>query len=378
MMSPANQVPAVTGLAASALAKLSLYTVRSPDGTVLAGTTIFDVNFRGFPAATTFTGLHIHDGTAAVNGSVTINTGLGAGDASVVTPTGSGNLYKTVAVSTAAGIATLSAITLNPENAYVNLHTTVNPGGAVRNQLATAYATLPTVNAITSNPDTKTTTLAPAEILSIYGQNLAKYTSDLSGLGALTALPTSLNGVKVTIGGKAAPLYYVGGMQINAQVPVDVATGPQPAIVTSPNGVSAPFTVMVATAAPAIYFDPVSGTAAILKNSDYSLVTTDNPAMAGDVLLVYLTGLGQTTPPLQTGNLQPGGPLNMTGPVTATIGGQNALIVYSIASPGFAGLYQVALTVPTGVTGSVPLILKAGPAQANSVNVPLKGGLTYP
>src|SRR5438105_5494403 len=87
----------------------------------------------------------------------------------------------------------------------------------------------------------------------------------------------------------------------------------------------------IAAAAPAIYFDPVSGTGAILKNSNFSLVTPDNPAKAGDVVLIYLTGMGQTTPSLQTGNLQPGTALNNTVQPTVTIGGQNAAIVYSIA-----------------------------------------------
>lgn len=370
-MSPANEVPPITGLAASAAAKLSLYTVRNPDGSILAGTTIFDIDYRGFPAPTTLTGLHIHDGTAVVAGPVTINTGL-SGDAPVVTDSGSGNVYKTVTVSTTAGIATLNAISLNPENAYVNMHTTVNPGGAVRSQLAAVNTALPSINAVTSNPDTKTLPLAPAEIFTVYGLNLAKYTSDLSGFYLPTALPLSLDGVKVSVGGKSAPLYYVGPFQINGQVPVDVATGPQPVIVTTANGASTAFMATVSAAAPAIYFDPVSGTAAILKNIDYSLVTSDNPAKAGDVLLVYLTGLGQTTPPLQTGNLQTGSALNNTTTVTATIGGQPAPVVYSIASPGFAGLYQVAVTVPSGVTGSAALVLKTGTATSNTVNIPVK------
>src|SRR5207249_2187869 len=105
------------------------------------------------------------------------------------------------------------------------------------------------------------------------------------------------------------------------------------------------------------------------KNRDFSLVTPANPARAGDVVLIYLTGLGQTTPALQTGNLQPGTALNNTGPVTVTIGGQNALVVYSIASPGFAGLYQIAVTVPSGVTGFSDVVVKAGTATSNTVKL---------
>jgi uncharacterized protein (TIGR03437 family) len=56
----------------------------------------------------------------------------------------------------------------------------------------------------------------------------------------------------------------------------------------------------------------------------------------------------------------------------ATIGGTTATVPYSIASPCFAGLYQIAVTVPAGVTGSVPLQLAVGGANSNSVTIPVQ------
>jgi uncharacterized protein (TIGR03437 family) len=52
-----------------------------------------------------------------------------------------------------------------------------------------------------------------------------------------------------------------------------------------------------------------------------------------------------------------------------TIGGKDAAVVYSIATPGFAGLYQTAVRVPDGVSGSSALVLKIGAASSNSVNL---------
>ena len=75
---------------------------------------------------------------------------------------------------------------------------------------------------------------------------------------------------------------------------------------------------------------------------------------------------------MQTGALvQPSaGGFNNTGSVSVTIGGQNAGVVYSIASPGYAaGLYQTAVTVPSGLSGTVQLVLKAGNASSNAVNL---------
>jgi uncharacterized protein (TIGR03437 family) len=145
-----------------------------------------------------------------------------------------------------------------------------------------------------------------------------------------------------------------------------VATGSQPVVVNNGNGGSTAFNVTVAAAAPAIFFSPV---AAVLKNSDFSLVSATNPAKANDVILVYATGLGQTTPAITTGGIVASDAIDNTTTVTATIGGQPATVVYSIASPGFAGLYQVALRVPAGVTGSSPIVLTQGTVKSNSVNI---------
>jgi uncharacterized protein (TIGR03437 family) len=59
-------------------------------------------------------------------------------------------------------------------------------------------------------------------------------------------------------------------------------------------------------------------------------------------------------------------------PVTATIGGKEATVVYSIASPGFVGLYQVAITVPSGITGSSAVILTQNGVKANTINIPVQ------
>src|SRR5205823_3067886 len=104
---------------------------------------VFDSNYRGFPADTMFVGFHIHDGTAAVNGPVIINTGIGSGAAAVPAgPTGSGNLHYTVFASPAdatfaAETATINDLFDNPNNHYVNIHTVPHPGGEIRSQVRT-------------------------------------------------------------------------------------------------------------------------------------------------------------------------------------------------------------------------------------------------
>jgi uncharacterized protein (TIGR03437 family) len=219
--------------------------------------------------------------------------------------------------------------------------------------------------AISASLDRNATTVAPGGLISIFGSNLVKVATDLSGWAGNT-LPFSLNGTSVDIGGKHAPVLYVGPGQINAQVPVDVPIGAQTLVVTSVIGPSASFRVSVAAAAPSIFFYPV---AAVLKSSDFSVVSSANPVTAGDTIFIYATGLGQTTPALATGGVVPAGTSPATATVTVTIGGKNAPVISSVAAPFPPGLYQVAVQVPSGITGSVPVVIQEGDAKSNAVTV---------
>ena len=81
--------------------------------------------------------------------------------------------------------------------------------------------------------------------------------------------------------------------------------------------------------------------------------------------------MGQTTPPLATGQTVPSGHHYDTATVTVTIGGVNANVIYSIAAPPYvAGLYQMAVTVPAGLaTGSQPVVATSGGMQSNTIMV---------
>jgi uncharacterized protein (TIGR03437 family) len=367
-MLPSNETPPIAGLDASAPAEIGLYTIRNADGSVAAGTVNFGIAAR-FPAAASFTGLHIHSGAAGVAGPVVIPTNVG-GDNVVVSDNGSASIFRWVLVGDRTGVQLLNSILQNPASAYVNLHTSVNPGGAVRAQLGGALPA-PLANAVAANVST-IKGLAPGTIASIYGQNLAAVAADLTGFFQITALPTSLNGVSVTIGGVKAPLYYVGPAQINAEVPYEVQTGNQNIVVTTAAGTST-LTATVSGAAPSIFIvDAAANVGTVVKSADFSLVTAKNPVKVGDTIIVYSTGLGQTTPAVKTGVLvvpPSATSFNNTVTVGVTIDGKSSNVAYSIASPNFTGLYQTAVTVPIGVSGAVPLVLSIGNTPSNSVIV---------
>ena len=90
-MSSANEV-AKTTESETAPAVVTLHTLRNEDGSVAAGTVFFDVNYR-MPGATTFTGLHIHDAPAGVNGGITIPM-VPTFDPNFTSDTGFGNYWN--------------------------------------------------------------------------------------------------------------------------------------------------------------------------------------------------------------------------------------------------------------------------------------------
>jgi uncharacterized protein (TIGR03437 family) len=366
-MLPSNETPPIAGLNATAPSAASIYTIRNADGTVAAGTVNFDVNAR-FPGATTFNNLHIHAGAAGIAGSPTIGTDLGSKNVS--SDTGNVNISKWVTTD-ATSSASLNGTLSNPSNFYMNLHTSDNPGGAVRSQLG-AVPVAPNATAAAPNVST-VKNLAPGTIASIYGTNLAAVAADLTGFApTITALPNSLNGVSVKIGGTTAPLYYVGPGQINAEVPYETTAGNQSIVVTTAGGTSTVSAAATATAPSNFILDTPNNIGAVVKGADFSLITGNNKVNVGDLVVIYSTGLGQTTPAVQTGVLvvpPSATSFNNTATATVTVDGKNATVVYSIASPGFTGLYQTAFNVPSGVSGAVPLVLSVGGVAANTVNL---------
>ncbi|MFN7921274.1 MAG: CHRD domain-containing protein [Bryobacteraceae bacterium] len=365
--SPNNEVPSVTGLDASAIADVRLHTLRGEDGAVRAGLVVFDADYR-FPGDVEFTGMHVHDGPATDNGPVRLDSGLSSAR-SVKSATGFGNIWLASIVSTPEGLATMNSVLSSPELHYFNIHTTANPGGALRTQMGTARTASPVVNAVISAAgDASLKVAAPGELISVYGTGFARMQADLSGwLGA--RLPTALNGVSVTIAGRAAPLLFVGTDQINAQVPFETGAGEQQVIVRQGSASSVAVSLQVSASAPALFM--VGNVGAVVK-LDGSLVTATNQASVGDVLIAFGTGFGQTNPPLETGLLASTTTISNFGPVVVTLSGNPSEVLGAAATPGFVGLYQIAFRVPAGANGNAAMIVRMGNQQSNTVSVLVK------
>ena len=232
----------------------------------------------------------------------------------------------------------------------------------------------PTFPAITSNgignAASYTPRISPGALASIFGSGF--------GTGTFQAddgskWPTNANSVSVQVNGVAAPLYYVSPVQINFQVPWSTpTTGTVNIAVTVNGGRSNVAAVPVATAAPGL-FVLQSGQAAVL-NPDYSINDPSNPVKAGATIFAYLTGSGPVSPPAQDGV-----PASTTSLVyvqasnSATVGNQPATVSFAGLAPGFIGLVQMNIVVPTSLApGTYPLSVTIDGQTSNAAPITVK------
>jgi uncharacterized protein (TIGR03437 family) len=213
-------------------------------------------------------------------------------------------------------------------------------------------------------------TVVAGSLVSIFGTHLANETA-----GAVTLpLPKSLGGVRVLMDDIVLPLLTVSPLQINAQVPVELSGRSFANLTVRLNGVtSSSTTVLLSPAAPGIFTVERSGRGpgVVVHASDFSLVTAQRPARAGEFLSVFATGLGATTPSVASGSPASSTTLAVTRIApTATIAGITAPVRFSGMSPGFVGLYQVNLEVPAGLpNGQQTLILTSNGVNSNPVTI---------
>jgi uncharacterized protein (TIGR03437 family) len=208
--------------------------------------------------------------------------------------------------------------------------------------------------------------ISPGALASVFGSN---FTGDgLQAAAQSFPLSSNLGGVSVMVNGVAAPVLYASSSQINFQVPWETKTG-SATIAVSVNGVtSSTINATVQTAAPGIF---LIGSHAAVENSDSSLNSSSNPAKVGSTIQAFLTGAGAVSNQPADGTAAGSGPLSQdTSTPTATLGGQAADISFAGLAPGFVGLWQLNIVVPSGLSkGDVPLTVTVGGQTSSAANV---------
>ena len=212
--------------------------------------------------------------------------------------------------------------------------------------------------------------VAPGGLISVYGTNL----SPVNMASAEIPLPTALANSCLSVNGLPVPILYVSPTQVNAQMPYQ-EIGNVTLILRTPGGQSNNYNLVVEPNAPSVFLASLGGTTGIptvVRNDDNELVTASHPIhrKSNTALVIYLTGLGPTSPAVASGQPGPVSPLAVSNvQPTVTLGGTDLPVLFSGLAPGMVGVDQINVSVPFDVPDgmSVPLVISQG---AVSTSIP--------
>ncbi len=293
----------------------------------------------------------------------------------------SGNGYASL---TTAGAAQSQFYTINLLNGAATAVGAIGVNEVVRDiSVATTFvpsaqaAGLAAVNAASFVGDS----LAPDTITALFGSFQTQ--TGQSAVATTQPLPTTLGGLKVSVNGTDAGLFFVSNSQINFRVPGNIADGLAVITVTNANGTTRAGSITINRSAPGIFTANASGrgTAAGLATSDgINYVSLINPngteraidpgtAQRPNYLVLFTTGLRNTPA------ANPNDANGVAEAVTATIQGVTATVTYAGRHPDFEGLDQVNIIIPPQLAGAgqVNVRLSANGQVSNTATFTIGG-----
>ncbi len=223
--------------------------------------------------------------------------------------------------------------------------------------------------------------VSPGEIVTVFGSNIGPLSLARVQV-ADGQLATSAGGTQVLFDGTPAPMIYAVSGQVSAIVPYEVSGEAVTQVQVVYNGTASnTVEVPVALTAPALFTAYASGKGpGAILNQDSTINSAANPAAQGSIVILYGTGEGQTSPLGADGLLANSSTLPAPfAPVTATIGGQSAKVLYAGAAPSLvAGVLQVNAVLPANIGGGAqPVVLTVGGvASQTGVTVAIAGTAT--
>jgi trimeric autotransporter adhesin len=221
---------------------------------------------------------------------------------------------------------------------------------AIRLIQAAPTGGLPTISAIANGASNQTGAVAGGEIVVIYGSGLGP--AQLTTAGAGPQPPQQLNGVTVLVNGVPASLIYVSATQLSAIIPNGAAGANAQVVVQYQGQGSAPTTVPLTVASPALFTANSSGSGqALALDADGSANGASHPAAQGSALTLFVNGVLSQF---------------LAGVLSATIEGQPAAIISSTAVSTSPGVTAVQVQVPFGIPSgaAVSVIVQVGGASS--------------
>jgi len=215
--------------------------------------------------------------------------------------------------------------------------------------------------------------LAQGDIAAVFGD---QFTLGDPQLASAVPLPANLAGTQVFVNNQAAPLYFTSAGQIDFQVPFETPPGPATVRVDRNGQRGNSISVNIAASVPRFI---------LLNGGPYAIMTTpgnvltgipSHPVKSGDVVVIYMIGLGPTTPPVQTGAAAPANPLAVVNGVRVCFRPNLPVSVdtcndaaFAGLTPGFVGLYQVNANIPALAAGDLRLSVGVNGVSSNSVQL---------
>jgi trimeric autotransporter adhesin len=350
-------------------------TVTAPP-TVSASPTTLTFNYTAGGATPAAQSISVSGGGATLAFTATASTTSG-GNWLSVSPT-SGNTPATLSVTIVP--AGLNAGTYT--GTVVVSGTSGAAGSTTVNVTLTVTAPLPTITqVVNSASDASADPVSPGEVITIAGTGLGPATPVGVTLDSNGNVSTTSGGVQVLFNGIAAPILYASATQINCIVPYQLAGILSPFVQVKYAGqTSNAITLSVVAAAPGVYTQNEQGSGpAAVYNQNGSVNSQSNPEKKGNVVEIFITGEGQTSPPGVTGMVTPITSVSQLPkpllPVSVLIGGQPASIYFYGEVPFYqgnqlvyvSGVLQIDAIIPAATaSGNVSLVVTVGNASSQS------------
>jgi uncharacterized protein (TIGR03437 family) len=185
--------------------------------------------------------------------------------------------------------------------------------------------------------------MAPGAIISIFGNGLP-----------IEDGPAST----VQLDGQTLPIFFSNSFQLNTAIPVSANPGQATLTVRSPFGESSA-AIEISDLAPGLFLIDSRGSAAAL-NQDSTLNTASNPAVRGQAVVLFATGLGAVA-------VQPSGLSATAAPVSVLLNGRELVPFFAGLAPGFIGLFQVNVAIPVNLPPwlNQSVVLRTGGIDSN-------------
>lgn len=218
--------------------------------------------------------------------------------------------------------------------------------------------------------------VAPGAIAAVFGANLAASSTPISA--SSLPLPTNFEGTEVKVDDVPAPIFSVSANQVDFQVPIETQPGVAILTVTVDGAASREFWFTVTATSPGIdqyYAGQPDTLQAVVLNPDQSTNSPSAPIDAGDVAVVYLTGIGDVSYPPADGEPALASRLSTAiAPYSATISGLDVPVQFLGLTPNSVGLGQANIQIPADFpSGNYPLAITIGGLVSTSANITVRG-----